>query len=268
MEPIKIGVKDNFKHTQIAFLVDRSDFIKDVIYLRKKWLKSEKPFLSKSFEEWFNTLKSHNKTRDLLLRDNRKIGEKSLVAKKMISEGRKEEAKKVIDELQILFRELPNLDFKGDLGETLTKYQVPSTCFKAVARAIISNEVSDSDWQFYNLMLKPSGLEQEQIIPSKNNLEPVCEIRITPHMPKTDWDNIYKTNIEKIKDLYRNSPLGYKVYAKDTISNIKRDRDWYWKKTNEKLSYGEILKLASENGERISRQGVIDAIQRYKKNLE
>ena len=265
MEPIKINVEDNFKYTQIAFLVDRDNFLEDVIEYRKKWLKTDKPFLTKSFEEWFNTLKEPGKTRDFLLGQNAAIKRKSLLAKGLIQQRKRDEAKRVTSELQILFRELPNLDFKGDIETSLVRYKVPSTCYKTIARAIISNEIRDSDWQFYDVVLKPPDLEPEQILPSRNRIEPVCELTITPYISRKDWDYIYRTNIEKIKVLYQNSPFGYKVYGKDTISNIKRDRKWYWANKNG-ISYNDIwIKL--ENSLGTSNDYIAKAIQQYKKNL-
>ncbi len=50
--------------------------------------------------------------------------------------------------------------------------------------------------------------------------------------------------------------------------NIIRDREWYWLKKSG-LSYGEILKISLEKNKKldITRDGVISAIESYKKRL-
>jgi len=268
MEPIKINIEDTFKHTQVAFLVDRPNFISDIVRYRSKWLETNVALPSEAFDVWFSTLIKQGKNRDQILRSNKEAKLKSVTAKILINQKKYKEANKIVKGLETLFRDNDNLDFKGDMEKILLDYQVPSTCFKAIARAVICNVIEDSDWAYYNLTSEPAGLKEERIIPSRITSEPRFEIIITPYISKKDWGNIYDQNINIIKNEYKHSQYGYKEYAKDTVSNIKRDRDWFWKKTKEKLSYGQILKLALENRERISRQGVIDAIQRYKKNLE
>lgn len=272
MEPIKINVKDNFKHTQIAFLVDREDFRKDIIkvrdYFNKRAMKNEFPFASEKFDEWFSSLKDWGGTKDEFIRGSKLAREKSQKAYDLLKQGKNKEAKFEIRIFNLLLNQWQHFSFELEVEKLLKKYKVPSTCFKAVARVIVCSQVDESDWSFCSINLGSSGIKAEEIIPSKIIDEPNCTIKITPYLTGAELSKTFELNRNKIISLYKASPYGYKVYARDTVSNIGRDRDWYWKKTKEKLSYGQILKLALENGERISRQGVIDAIQRYKKNLE
>lgn len=240
----------------------------DIVRYRSKWLETNIVLPSEAFDVWFSTLIKQGKNRDQILRSNKEAKLKSVMAKILINQKKYKEAKKIVKGLETLFRDNDNLDFKGDMEKILLDYQVPSTCFKAIARAVVCNVIEDLDWTYYNLTLEPAGLKSERIIPSRITSEPRFEIIITPYISKKDWDSIYDQNINIIKNEYKNSQYGYKEYAKDTVSNIKRDRAWYWDKEKQGLSYEEIRKKALlDNNEHISRQGVIDAIKRYRKNL-
>lgn len=265
MEPIRINVEDNFKHTQVAFLVDRPDFIDDIVRYSSKWLETSTVLPSEMFDIWFSTLIKQGKNRDQILRDSKEAQLKSLKAKILINQKKYNEANEIIKGLETLFRDNDNLDFKGDMGKILLDYQIPSTCFKAVARAVICNVIEDSDWAYYNLTLESAGLKAERIIPSRVTSEPRFEVVISPYISKKEWGNIYDQNINIIKDEYKNSQYGYKEYAKDTISNIKRDRKWYWANKNG-MSYAKIWK-EMENETGLSDDYIAKAIQQYKKNL-
>lgn len=272
MEPIKISVEDNSKHTQIAFLVDREDFRNDVVECRKNLTLKLKPLkiplTSSDFETWFNLLKQRGLSKDSLLRDNKLIRQLSNKARILIQKNRKTEAKRVVKDLDIVFRRWQEFDFKKDVNNLLRRYKVPSTSFIAIARAVMCSQIQDSDWSYCEAVLEPYDIKPEETTPSRMMNEPNCLIKVTPYLATSELASVFeKIKMDVIK-LYRASPCGYKIYAGDTVSNIKRDRIWYWQKTIEKLSYGQILKLALKNGEKISRQGVIDAIQRYRKNLE
>lgn len=265
MEPIKINVEDNRKHTQIAFFIDDDRFTKDILYYRQKWLQVNKPFLSRSFEEWFDSIKDKNKTRDELLRKDKEIEKMSLIAKDLNKQGKGGETERVVGELQTLFRKLPNLDFKGDIEEILIRFGIPSLCFKAIARALISNEINDSDWQFYDVILEPPHFEPDLRTPSRIIQEPYCAIILTPYLNKTQLGEIFERNKNKIVELYENSRYRYRTYSSDTVTNIKRDRNWYWLNKNG-MSYTKILNEVEHN-RGITWGGISQAIRQYKRNL-
>jgi len=52
----------------------------------------------------------------------------------------------------------------------------------------------------------------------------------------------------------------------DTISNIKRDREWYWLKKQSGLGYGKTFNLI-ESKETITFEGFKKAVQQYGKRL-
>lgn len=271
MEPIKINVKDNFKHTQIAFLVDREDFMKEVIKLREYFNKRSNkkllPFVPTSFDKWFTTLQDWGGTKDHFLKGSPMARERSLNASKLLAEGKKKEAKFEIKILNLLLNQWKHFSFELHIEKLLKKYKLPSTCFRALAKIVTCNQVDDLDWSYCKITLEPSGIKSEEITPSRIADEPNCFIKISPYLSKAELSKEFEANLKDIINLYKKSPYGYKTYKKDTISNIKRDRSWYW--TNKKgQSYGKIRRSLPENEQGTSDDFIAKAIQQYKRNLQ
>ena len=61
IEPIKIDIKDNKKYGEIAFLVDRGDFLKEVARLRDKW-QIKHLYKPNHWYDWIKELQKQNKS--------------------------------------------------------------------------------------------------------------------------------------------------------------------------------------------------------------
>jgi hypothetical protein len=117
--------------------------------------------------------------------------------------------------------------------------------------SILSGVVNENDLDTRPYFLNRRDFHEDE---GYNNIgEGIGAIVIYPH-----------TSDKEVADVLHKFRKGLKI--PDTITNIKRDRKWLWLKVGG-LSYSEIQKLATTEGEPITRDGVIKAIKQYEKRL-
>jgi hypothetical protein len=239
---ILIDYADNRKFSNIAFLVDNDNFIEDIIISRMQ-LGLNNLIEPEQVLNWCNTQYQDWKIGPYKLQDNN--GEKKLeVCNKSES---------VLESIII------NL---------IIKYNKNIKFFGIILFTILSGKVTDNNIFLHNLEKKSflmryifsqkgyRELEKvEHHMEIKNGKKVFRSLHIDVYPETTHEDIMFHFNKIKENFIYR-----------DTIKNIRRDREWYWMH-KEGMSYKQITDKAFMNGINISRDGVIKAIQQYQKNL-
>lgn len=215
IRPIDIKIKDNWRYGEIAFLVDRDDFLEDIIEARKR------------------------------------LGLSTFIPHKEILE------------VEWTSLSLSQADKLSPIVEKLRKkYKKTHHFYLVIEAAILCGVVADGDFmRTYCTIIFPG--DDDFFFTS----EPHLAIIFTPETKLKEIIASFKKEAAGGKKSYKEFVLKTKRTTQDTISNIKRDRKWYWMKKNG-LSYSQIHKQATEKGkEAITRDGIIKAIKQYKERL-
>jgi hypothetical protein len=228
IEPIKIKIADIYKYSQVAYLVDRDDFLKDIVKTRKL-LKLKDLIPRKDFE---------------LIEEVQTDYVNNLFELK-ISIDKSPEYKRRAN----IFKK--KLEIENFLSLIFKKYKIADDLSNIVVYSILCNEVWDKD-----LNIGASFFPGDEIINYSD--QPLFSkhagfIAVFP-----------STKIENVNQIFRDYKRSLKI--PDIITNIKRDRKWYWLK-KAGWSYSKIFEKAKSEGEYITRDGVIKAIKQYEKRL-
>jgi len=226
---IDIQVQDNKKFCDIAFLVDRKDFSKDITKSRKK-LSIEDLIPYSNLENWL--FKEYQKE----------------------SEGYKSKVRKMYS---MEFYTAPATTSDLIIYDLLKKYKKSTNFFLAVQSAIFCGIVTDHEVM---------NTAYCALTVSMDPKDPKIAIIISPDTKLPEVIEIFEKKVPQVVEEYRKYILNSKRSKLDTVSNIKRDREWYIQK-RKGLSYGQILKGAISKGESLSRDGVIKAITQYSERL-
>ncbi len=219
-EPVRIKIKNKKKYCDIAFLVDRKDFLKEVTRLRQKWqitrlIKPKQEF------EW---------------------------ASRMVKKGQYDSFWKDVAPIRNHFRLTANFD-------------------RAIYMAIISGYIDDKIYE--TAYWRPVDNDMDVGTPTR------FAIYITADTTKKELEAAFREFKTQVKTIRKIRPfdrvyLSYGDAPPDTISNIKRDRKWYWKKKQEKTH----LQIATEDKERGGidpekyKETVRKAVKQYEKRLQ
>lgn len=228
IEPTIIKVDDLWKHTSIALIVDREDFIKDIQNTRKKIQ------LTKLYEY--------------------SVIDKSDFSKEQSDLVKSGSYKKSNSEKNIAF--VRSVEIIRYLPELYKKYHLRPEYYRIVLFTILCNEVKNQDFvsdTFSFMGSEYKSFNQDLGDNSKWLQKYSGFIVVDP-----------STTSKELLDEFR--WYKSKLNIPDTITNIKRDRKWYWLKKSG-LSYAQVHKRALDDGERITRDGVIKAIKQYSEKL-
>ena len=255
IKPIEIDIDDLKSYCDIAFLVDKDDFLQDVIKARKEW-GIIKTF--KSLNDWYNELKLNRcgvpATKDIPL-PHGEVGLKEI-------EKRKGLIHMYQDNLQKFIRLTGKFDL---LSQSLRKKYMRTPNFDLVIKQAISCGRVEAYQNTYATFEYP-----EPITSIKNPFnEPRIAIIVTPNTRKEDVIKVFDEQVAQYQDEYFVNHPTAKVLMSDTISNIKRDRKWFWEKKQGKT----YLQVAMEDTSRIGidaedyAETVRKAIKQYEKRL-
>lgn len=240
-EPIEINIDDNRLFCIVAFLIDRSDFLEQASKLRKRF-RVKSPLSDKGIETMYW------KEDDLNVEKlSKKYGIKSKREKGLSHLYTYTKYDRAVDGLRRKFH-------KGRYFS------------KAITNAVLKNKITADD---IGISAYVPSMEETYIIKLEDHERAIII------NPDTKLDDIIKEfkSILFTKVIPRQGPFGsikydYQEIAKlpDTISNIKRDRIWYWQKL-QGLSYQKIWDQTPKRDKSITRDGVIKAIKQYEKRL-
>lgn len=149
---------------------------------------------------------------------------------------------------------------KGMLDDTGTckfiqnKYGLDNAWEKVIINAVFFNSIDELDTK---IIFNGWSYEEIKDFPARlNDLLHPGEHMIIINNSTTEKDLLTE---------FRNYKLRHKI--RDTISNIKRDREWYWLNKSG-LGYDKIYKLEREKGNHLTEDAVRKAIKQYQKLLK
>jgi hypothetical protein len=255
MDQIKILIRNNKEFGDIALLVDKEQFLEDVKRLRIKWgIKELIPI--KLYPEW---------REDLVRARSSKQQEQNKLKKQDVRNLTDPELEDFKD---VIARVMPDVDFECDIRDLRIKFNKPETFDKAIAYSVICGVIPSGIYKTTYYEYESSRLpERLQDRTSR------IGIYVTPQSTEEDILRVFRAVKGSIFKP-RADGLGpfFNLYNKDQITNIKRDRDWYWRNLK-KDSYKKIA--VSDNEKLMADKYFIEdyaekvrkAIKRYREAL-
>lgn len=249
---IHIRCKDTLAHQDIAYLVDKPEFLSLLPELRATYQIKKLIPLNDYKKWWMDKIKE-----DLRVFSTEK---KNLLleAKRLYGDKKKEPTDKE------LFDSLPyhqRLDWETKL---LTRtFNRPSYFHLVIKHAIVCGEVDDNSWKpTYATVLPPE-------LPVFDADLPEVVIVVSPMSKATDVEKVFK---EDVLDIFKREQGKFKYQTtvkKDPTSNIMRDRRWYWFSLNGK-NPGDIYEIEfgdDPSSKDINPESISKAIDRYIEKL-
>jgi hypothetical protein len=260
-EPVLILIDDPKQFGDVAFLIDRDDFLLEIDGLRKKWKIIK---LIKYNKE--NSVKSRlfpNKdTSDQLKKYKNAY---SRLLKRYISVPLNENNREILlKDYEKMQRILPSFSFSYDITLLRKKFKRPRNFDRVIRSICLFGFASSLEYKTGSVSIDYNPYEMPRL--PDLFYDPNLSINFYPLATIEEISKIFKEKADKAILQYQEI-IGIKLSNKDTIANIKRDRSWYWEKKEGGLSYGEIHKKAISNGHHITRDGVIKAIKQYESRL-
>lgn len=243
---ITINCMETRIYQDIAYLVDKPEFLSLLPKLREKYNIKELIPLDKFNDWWLGKIKE----------DLRIYGTEG----KMLSEAKRlyrDKNKKPTD--IELFSSLPyhqRFDWETKL---LTRTFNRSSYFHLVIKhVIVCGEVNDDSWQpTYADVIPPE-------LPVLDSDLPEVVIVVSPMSRITDVERVFK---EEVPNIFKNEKWKFKYQTtvkKDSTTNIVRDRNWYWLSLEGK----EPSDIYDSSLENINLEAVHKAITRYIEKLQ
>lgn len=225
---IDIKIKEDFKYANVAFLVDRDDFLTDITDIRAS-LNIIELIPYEDIKKW-----KYSGTKEGSLRTM------------------DEEGKHAFNRTFKLSNSVYGLKEKYHRGINYTN---------VIESAIIAGEVREEDYN-RTAFCVDYPFSKEFYDQEFNIEEPMVAIFVNQ---ETQVNEVTKLLNNEVKELFK-SISNREQKIPRTSTNIKRDRVWYWKHIDG-LSYQKILNETPESIAVVGRQAVIDAIKQYKLNL-
>lgn len=272
-EPVRIIIEDNKRYKDVAFLVDRDDFLEQIAIARNMFgIKLPLRTEDTSAEIWLQHL-SKEISNDVKLMEIKKLFNNLYHSKNgeiLITRAieRKREQNKKFKYSNLLFY----ITWRIALN-----FKLPTNYFEVIKMSIAFNLVSDLVYSnvkgciFSPFWFLPSVRSGRNIPAEKMAKLPVMDgimFYFYPQATKKELhqavDRYYDELVQEYEDWF-----GSKDKEIDTVSNIKRYRHWYWKKKQGKT----YLQIAQEdknhkNDPADFQETVRKGIKRYEKNLK
>lgn len=245
IEPVTIKITDNWRYCLVAWLMDRDDFLVDLHNARKKLGIDDKLVDYVTVKEWFKT-------------EFEKQREKTPI-------------KRVFNQLTgkggYLFPKTKSEELTAKL---LMKYHKSPLYFDAVRHAIVTGVVTDKEFaRTAFCQVLPPDYQMIDIEHGITNLvdhnQPVMAIVISPETKLNEVVRVFREEVPYLRMEYEAGYLKAKQLAPDQISNVRRDRKWYWMH-EQGMSYKVIFDKEGKQ-ELDDVDGVIKAIKRYQNKL-
>jgi hypothetical protein len=157
---------------------------------------------------------------------------------------------------------LETISIKPDIVRIRNKYKKLQNFDKIIAHAFLYGKITDKDYVTVKVTVI-SPQKRQSLIPNEDL--PIPAIIYFP--------NVKISEIESIVKFQRGVPLkaisrlsGITSKSPDSISNIERDRNWYWMKKKSGLGYGKLFNPIKDK-ENITFDGFKKAIQQYTRRL-
>lgn len=258
--PIKIQIDDNKKFGDVCFLLDSGDFIARAELIRKKLGLAER--FHGTFNEWKLRNSSDEQERLLdKLFHKVDIGDKEKITKELASITPSDEhlEKVAMDGVTLMGLHI-------EIEKLHDFFAFPDLLNDIVFASMLCDTMSDEDYSLARIDFFDTSSNPQS---PRSKRRPYFGIEITPWTRMSDIEAIFK-----IKDKFK---LDYCAFYgqfdfhldKDSISNIKRDREWYWRNKNGE-SYLDIARAEANKYEIAPddlKGSIAKAIGQYKRRL-
>ncbi len=263
--PVDIGISNPKRFADVAFLVDRDDFLADILKLRKKFSKYHTlPLKSPPHKKnWFTfpwrvsmaQMEKYSKAVKPL--------EKIAFDLNQTSEMDIKEKEAFLKSYEKAERLLPQNDFRFSILDIRKKYKRPPNSDRIIAHAALYNKIADEDYVTSEASIKHPELEFPQYFD-----DPQIIITVYPGFDKDDIEGLLKNKVYRLMEENQKEYITIDAFKLDVRGNIKRDRKWYWWKKQEDLGWIKLgRKVAVEEDTLIAQDTVRDAVNRYKEKL-
>ena len=229
---IEIKTQNKRHYYDIALLVDKPNFIKWILDLRKKW-KIDKLFSPENYNDFYSHIWK--------------------VSGKSWSSFRKD-----IENVRANFGRLPNFD--DVIMYAIVSAEIPEGVYKSCYLEQIVEpgdpEQEDESKYKYAIIVTPNTT-LDDLAEVLKKYKSKIKVGLKQKKNKDEMDKAVAEYKFELGPNYTPPPHG--------IDNVIRDRNWYWLK--KKHSYSKVLELTKKQDEVISRDGVIKAIKAYTERL-
>ncbi len=205
---IKISCKNSLAYQDVAYLVDKPEFLRLLPELRDKY-SIEQPIPLNKFNNWME---------GLIRKSPKELGGKAgwiKSAKKLYKEG--------LLDLEKIYSNLTTYErFDWETKLLTRKFKRPGYFDLIIKRAIVCGEVSDTSWNHTYADVRPWEL------PTSEVLLPEVSIVISPMTRPKDVEKAFK-KAKKLIDNNRENLKYLTVVKRVEAKEIRRNRRWYWK---------------------------------------
>jgi hypothetical protein len=261
--PLAIQITDNKRHSFVALLVDRNDFLRDVEEVRNHLKLKDIPYCLPKYK-----IKEANAINEVYKKNKLTINE----------------VRKALEEI-CRERNSPNLNFiDKTLAQAvvwsevlLKKYNKTRPFFSVIFASILTGVITDYDFPTTYMVefndLKEASLELESFETDEGMVAIAVNRESTQNDVLKTFDFIrkYRFKNKKVKEddglinIFEEDKRAANKLI-DTLTEIKQTRDWYWQNKNG-FSYKKIwINMGGENAN-ISQKAIEQAVARYKKLL-
>ena len=251
IQRIEIDIDDNWKYTQLALLVDRDDFLRDLYKIRQELNLTRLIPPDRLFEYEIAEMKRH----DFVKRKYTEV--------KTITSYRTE-----------------CLRSESLVFDLIRKYRRDDAYFRAIYTAVITGRTTENTVLTNTASCALIFPEYYYYQVGLGYKDPQIAILLSPESSRKDVIAAYKEGFQKVLEEYKHRMrMQYRnPILVDTVSNIKRDREWYWQNKNGK-GYMQLAKRNIKDHMNISdsikfkdkvqmeTEVIRKAIVQYKKNL-
>lgn len=242
-KPIEILLTKNEDFLKIARIVDRDEVLAEILDLRRN-LNLKKYFTDEELVDvLIGIIYGNDKSRNKHLGEINKLKTKSTNLKK---------AQQIA----------PYFTYFQAVNYLANKYKLSYSYYELLFQALLCNRVfgyiyTEQFWMPLNWTPPNWDTSTEDMMKSfwaevDDKTNPKAAIVIDAGTKQSDLIQIFK-EIKKV----------FPKKSKDVITNIKRDRNWYWLHKNN-WSYNKIQQEEQKIGKTYSRDAVIKAIGRYR----
>lgn len=254
--PIKIQIEDGRRFADVAFLLDRDDFLKDVVKIRKSSGLAVQTYDSSKHwtdDRWNTPIEARLKHSEATQELENQLQDLNYMLDLSI-----EEKIDVLEKFRKADRILPENAFRQDIQRIRKKYKKAPNFDRIIAHAVLYGEVRDEDYITCDI-----EIDRPEVDIVDYDREARVVVVIYPNVKPIDVAKIIQEKSEKVFKEYQEKWLRGSLVNYDTRGNIKRDRKWYWMNKSGR-GYTKISKHAETEGVSISWSGVREALNAYR----
>lgn len=260
--PVGIEIEDPKRFGYVAFLVDREDFITDLLFLRRKWKLDKKLLVrdSNSWRNYFLSLASEKQkaSYEKKIQPFERKGFDLNYVRGLDNEARQQ----FFEEYDKTERILPLNQFEFEIKVLCKKYKRTPNFAEIIACAVVYGSVRDEDYTVTEVSL----VYPEVDIPGHFQEDPELKIKFYPTVTPQEIIKVFQEKAPALIKEYEQKYIGGNVFDYDIKPSIKIHRKWYWQK--KELSWKKLfIKIVDEEKQTISLEGIRSAVKEYQNRL-